>query len=482
MRVAVIGGGLGGLAAACVLARARPSGDALRQEPVARRQGGAPGGAGLPLRHGPDHPHRAARAGAHLRRGRAQAGRPARPRPPRPAMALLLRRRHPHRPGRGPAGHGRRDGPVRARHRGRRRAIAASRTSPGTCTTSPSGSSSGSRSRTCSTPSTSRPTSTPARCATCSRCAWAARSPAPSARGSRTRAWRRCSTTSPSMSAPRPTARRPCSAPSPTCRRPRASGTRWAAPAPSSTALVRLASELGCELRTGEEVTGLRIERDTVRAVQTAAGETPVDAVVSNMDAIRTYRELVGGAAARRYDRKGFEPACSGVVLYLGPQPPLRASGAPRLRLLARPRGGVRLHLQARRAGARSHLLPRRSRRDRSRRGAGRRRGALRPGPHALPAAAPRLVGNAPGLPQDHPRQAEAHGRPARHRGAHRGRAAPDAAGHPRALQGAERRDLRPCEPRQVHRRLQARQPQPRRSAASTSPAARPIRGRACRW
>ncbi len=84
------------------------------------------------------------------------------------------------------------------------------------------------------------------------------------------------------------------------------------------TALVRLASELGCELRTGEEVTGLRIERDTVRAVQTAAGETPVDAVVSNMDAIRTYRELVGGAAARRYDRKGYEPACSGVVLYLG--------------------------------------------------------------------------------------------------------------------------------------------------------------------
>jgi diapolycopene oxygenase len=84
------------------------------------------------------------------------------------------------------------------------------------------------------------------------------------------------------------------------------------------TALVRLASELGCELRTGEEVTGLRIERDTVRAVQTAAGETSVDAVVSNMDAIRTYRELVGGAAARRYDRKGYEPACSGVVLYLG--------------------------------------------------------------------------------------------------------------------------------------------------------------------
>ena len=54
-----------------------------------------------------------------------------------------------------------------------------------------------------------------------------------------------------------------------------------------------------------------------------AARREPVDAVVSNMDAMRTYRELVGGAAARRYDRKGFEPACSGVVLYLGPRPPL---------------------------------------------------------------------------------------------------------------------------------------------------------------
>jgi diapolycopene oxygenase len=53
--------------------------------------------------------------------------------------------------------------------------------------------------------------------------------------------------------------------------------------------------------------------------VRTASGdEERVDAVVSNMDAIRTYRELVGGAAARRYERRGYEPACSGVVLYLG--------------------------------------------------------------------------------------------------------------------------------------------------------------------
>ena len=83
-------------------------------------------------------------------------------------------------------------------------------------------------------------------------------------------------------------------------------------------ALQQLAGELGCEFRTGEEVLGLQLEGDAVAGVRTAGGVEPVDAVVSNMDAIRTYRELVGGAAGRRYDRKGYEPACSGVVLYLG--------------------------------------------------------------------------------------------------------------------------------------------------------------------
>jgi diapolycopene oxygenase len=34
---------------------------------------------------------------------------------------------------------------------------------------------------------------------------------------------------------------------------------------------------------------------------------------------VRTHRELIGGAAAREFDHKrSYEPACSGVVLYLG--------------------------------------------------------------------------------------------------------------------------------------------------------------------
>lgn len=84
-------------------------------------------------------------------------------------------------------------------------------------------------------------------------------------------------------------------------------------------ALAKLAGDLGADLRPGVEVTGFDIQDGAVKGVVTASGEKiACDAVISNMDAIRTYRELVGGEPARKYDRKGFEPACSGVVLYLG--------------------------------------------------------------------------------------------------------------------------------------------------------------------
>ena len=52
----------------------------------------------------------------------------------------------------------------------------------------------------------------------------------------------------------------------------------------------------------------------------TTAGERfEFDAVVSNEDAVRTYRELLGGPVSKKFDKaRGYEPACSGVVLYLG--------------------------------------------------------------------------------------------------------------------------------------------------------------------
>jgi phytoene desaturase len=85
-------------------------------------------------------------------------------------------------------------------------------------------------------------------------------------------------------------------------------------------ALERLARSLGVEIRTRTPVSRIVVEGGRAVAVETGAGERlPVSAVVSNMDAVRTYRELLGGAPAERFEkRRSYEPACSGVVLYLG--------------------------------------------------------------------------------------------------------------------------------------------------------------------
>ncbi|MCG8651976.1 MAG: phytoene desaturase family protein [Pirellulales bacterium] len=86
-------------------------------------------------------------------------------------------------------------------------------------------------------------------------------------------------------------------------------------------ALARLAEELGVQLRTGCDVMRINTSGNRVTGVTTAGGETiSCDAVVSNCDAVRTYTELLDGTAqAARFERKNrFEPACSGVVLYLG--------------------------------------------------------------------------------------------------------------------------------------------------------------------
>ncbi|GJD57217.1 phytoene desaturase family protein [Methylobacterium dankookense] len=82
--------------------------------------------------------------------------------------------------------------------------------------------------------------------------------------------------------------------------------------------LMKLAEELGATLKPNTEVTGLDIVDGAVRGLRTREGTAPYDAVISNMDSVRTYRELVGGEAGKAYERKNPEPACSGVVLYLG--------------------------------------------------------------------------------------------------------------------------------------------------------------------
>jgi phytoene desaturase len=82
--------------------------------------------------------------------------------------------------------------------------------------------------------------------------------------------------------------------------------------------LMRLATELGATMKPADEVQGLDIAAGQLRGLRTRDGITPYDAVISNMDSVRTYRELVGGEVGKSYEKKSFEPACSGVVLYLG--------------------------------------------------------------------------------------------------------------------------------------------------------------------
>ncbi|WP_158942456.1 NAD(P)/FAD-dependent oxidoreductase [Granulicella sp. S190] len=93
-------------------------------------------------------------------------------------------------------------------------------------------------------------------------------------------------------------------------------------------ALIKLAKELGVIFHTDTGISQILTNNPThggapggvVTGLVTTRGiEHRFDAVISNSDAVRTHRELVGGAAARTFDHKrSYEPACSGVVLYLG--------------------------------------------------------------------------------------------------------------------------------------------------------------------
>jgi phytoene desaturase len=85
-------------------------------------------------------------------------------------------------------------------------------------------------------------------------------------------------------------------------------------------ALAELARELGAELRTGTPVQGIRVTGGRVTGLVTAAGEeVPCGAVVAGSDTVRTHRELLPPEAAAPFlRRRRYEPACSGVVLYLG--------------------------------------------------------------------------------------------------------------------------------------------------------------------
>ncbi|MFN5770213.1 MAG: phytoene desaturase family protein [Pirellulaceae bacterium] len=86
-------------------------------------------------------------------------------------------------------------------------------------------------------------------------------------------------------------------------------------------ALQKLAQELGVIIRTQSDVQQIVSEGGRVAGVVLEGGERlEFDAVVSNCDAVRTHRELMAKTPAddRFEKRRKYEPACSGVVLYLG--------------------------------------------------------------------------------------------------------------------------------------------------------------------
>lgn len=86
-------------------------------------------------------------------------------------------------------------------------------------------------------------------------------------------------------------------------------------------ALAKLAAELGVEIRTQADVASIDTDGKSVQGVTTTDGQQyKFDAIVSNCDAVRTHRELLKGTTSeKRFEkRRKYEPACSGVVLYLG--------------------------------------------------------------------------------------------------------------------------------------------------------------------
>ena len=83
--------------------------------------------------------------------------------------------------------------------------------------------------------------------------------------------------------------------------------------------LQRLVDELGIPIRLGCEITEIRREGGRVTGVVANGEFHSADVIVSNMEVVPAYRELLGEdeAFVRRLDKK-FEPSCSGLVIDLG--------------------------------------------------------------------------------------------------------------------------------------------------------------------
>lgn len=84
--------------------------------------------------------------------------------------------------------------------------------------------------------------------------------------------------------------------------------------------LRKLAERLGVVFHSGQRITAITRDGNRVTGVTDESGAShSAAAVVSNMDSVRTHRELLRGRPLANFEaRREYEPACSGVVLYLG--------------------------------------------------------------------------------------------------------------------------------------------------------------------
>lgn len=84
-------------------------------------------------------------------------------------------------------------------------------------------------------------------------------------------------------------------------------------------ALAKLAEELGVAIRTGCPITGIARDASGAMLTTRSGEQLRFDRCISNADCVRTFRDLIGGSVGADFLRsRPFEPACSGVVLYLG--------------------------------------------------------------------------------------------------------------------------------------------------------------------
>ncbi|MDQ4075039.1 MAG: phytoene desaturase family protein [Chloroflexota bacterium] len=84
---------------------------------------------------------------------------------------------------------------------------------------------------------------------------------------------------------------------------------------------VRVAEELGVELRCGTPVAQIRVDQGRATGVELESGSfLPADVVISNADVVHTYGDLVPASARKKYSEmklRSFDPSSSAFIIYL---------------------------------------------------------------------------------------------------------------------------------------------------------------------